>query len=98
MNISYLVLQEASFFFGTNSRSGTACFDKSTMCVIKPHAVAENLAGKILTSIINSEFKITALQMFHLEKANTEEFLEIYKGVVNEYSVSEMCKNMFKNF
>lgn len=84
---------EASFFFGTNSRSGTACFDKSTMCVIKPHAVAENLAGKILTSIINSEFKITALQMFHLEKANTEEFLEIYKGVVNEYSamVDELC-------
>ena len=36
---------------------------------------------------MNSEFKVTALQMFHLEKANAEEFLEVYKGVVNEYSV-----------
>ena len=26
--------------------------------------------------------------MFHLEKANAEEFLEVYKGVVSEYSVS----------
>ena len=36
---------------------------------------------------MNSEFKITALQMFHLEKANAEEFLEVYKGVVTEYKV-----------
>jgi len=42
---------------------------------------------------MNSEFKVTALQMFHLEKANAEEFLEVYKGVVNEYSamVDELC-------
>ncbi len=39
---------------------------------------------------MNSEFEISALQMFRLEKANAEEFLEIYKGVVNEYGVSRL--------
>lgn len=31
-------------------------------------------------------FEISALQMFHMEKANAEEFYEVYKGVVQEYS------------
>eukprot|EP00112_Aurelia_sp_Birch-Aquarium-sp1_P004899 Seg1554.1 transcript_id=Seg1554.1/GoldUCD/mRNA.D3Y31 product="Nucleoside diphosphate kinase 7" protein_id=Seg1554.1/GoldUCD/D3Y31 len=77
--------READFFFGSKKRNGTATFGNSSLCIIKPHAIVEQLAGKVITSIINSEFKITALQMFHLEKANAEEFLEVYKGVVNEY-------------
>eukprot|EP00794_Sanderia_malayensis_P010751 gene10751-11901_t len=86
--------READFFFADASkRCGTARFDSSTLCLIKPHAIVEGLAGKIITSIMNSVFEITALQMFRLEKANAEEFLEVYKGVVNEYSamVNELC-------
>ena len=45
-------------------------------------------AGKIMMAIMDAGFEVTALQMFHLEKANAEEFFEVYKGVVNEYSVS----------
>lgn len=30
-------------------------------------------------------FDISAIQMFHMEKANAEEFYEVYKGVVQEY-------------
>ena len=82
-----ILVQEAEFFFGSKKRKGTATFGNSSLCIIKPHAIAEQLAGKIITSIMNSEFKITALQMFHLEKANAEEFLEVYKGVVTEYKV-----------
>jgi len=85
--------RETSFFFGSKKRQSTATLGSSTLCIIKPHAVAEQLAGKIISSIMNSEFKVTALQMIHLEKANAEEFLEVYKGVVNEYSamVDELC-------
>ena len=79
--------QETRFFFGSNKRQSTATLGSSTLCIIKPHAVTEQLAGKIISSIMHSEFKVTALQMFHLEKANAEEFLEVYKGVVSEYSV-----------
>ena len=31
-------------------------------------------------------FEISAIEMFHMEKANAEEFFEVYKGVVQEYN------------
>ena len=33
------------------------------------------------------------MEMFSLDRANAEEFLEVYKGVVTEYSqmVAELC-------
>ena len=50
------------------------------------------LTGNILNAILDASFQITAIQMFYLERTNAEEFLEVYKGVVPEYSsmVSEM--------
>lgn len=41
--------------------------------------------GAIISQIQNVGFQISAMQMFRLEKANAEEFLEVYKGVVQEY-------------
>lgn len=45
-------------------------------------------AGEIMTSITNEGYQVTAMEMFHMEKANAEEFFEVYKGVVAEYIVS----------
>ncbi len=42
-------------------------------------------AGAILSQIQDAGFQISAMQMFHMEKANAEEFFEVYKGVVQEY-------------
>ena len=42
-------------------------------------------AGSIVNKIVEAGFEIAAIQMFHMEKANAEEFYEIYKGVVQEY-------------
>lgn len=44
------------------------------------------MAGKIIGSILNAGFEISGLEMFHLNTANAEEFLEVYKGVVGEYA------------
>lgn len=44
--------------------------------------------GGILKAIQNEEFVISALQMFRMDKVQSEEFLEVYKGVVSEYPVS----------
>lgn len=79
--------RELEFFFPSqgNPRSGTARLSNCTCCVIKPHAVAEGLAGKIINEILGAGFEISAIQMFHMEKANSEEFYEVYKGVVQEY-------------
>jgi nucleoside-diphosphate kinase len=43
-------------------------------------------AGCIIQKIQDAGFEISALQMFHMEKANAEEFYEVYKGVVQEYA------------
>lgn len=43
------------------------------------------LAGSILSAIVESGFQVSAMKMFHMEKANAEEFYEVYKGVVQEY-------------
>lgn len=37
--------------------------------------------------VLNSGFEISALQMFWLDKPSAEEFLEVYKSVVNDYNL-----------
>ncbi|KAK2540910.1 Nme7 [Columba guinea] len=88
--------QELELFFPSSGGRGpvnSAKFTNCTCCIIKPHAVNEGLAGKIINAIINEGFRISALQMFNMERANVEEFFEIYKGVVAEYveMVTELC-------
>ncbi|XP_058960301.1 nucleoside diphosphate kinase homolog 7-like [Pocillopora verrucosa] len=87
--------REANFFFGDKSFIGknTASFSNCTLCIIKPHAIIQGNTGKIISAITSKGFEISALQMFHLERANAEEFYEVYKGVVNEYQsmVEELC-------
>lgn len=39
--------------------------------------------------IYENNLKITAMKMLYMERGNCEEFLEVYKGVVPEYNVSD---------
>ncbi|XP_059158360.1 nucleoside diphosphate kinase 7-like isoform X2 [Physella acuta] len=80
--------REVEFFFPscakqtfTNCVAAAGC----TLCVIKPHAVKAGLAGKIISAIQDQGFLINTIQLFNIEKANAEEFYEVYKGVVHEY-------------
>jgi hypothetical protein len=43
--------------------------------------------GLLTQEILNAGYNISDMQMFHLDHANAEEFLEVYKGVVPEYHV-----------
>ncbi|XP_020774500.1 nucleoside diphosphate kinase 7 isoform X2 [Boleophthalmus pectinirostris] len=88
--------RELEFFFPSTIGHGllnTANLTDCTCCIIKPHAISEGLTGKILNSIVSAGFEISALEMFNVERANAEEFLEVYKGVVQEYTsmVTELC-------
>ncbi|XP_053915838.1 nucleoside diphosphate kinase 7 isoform X1 [Cuculus canorus] len=88
--------QELELFFPSSGGRGPVNSSKltnCTCCIIKPHAVYEGLAGKIIKAIINEGFQISALQMFNMERANVEEFYEVYKGVTDDYTdmVTELC-------
>ncbi|KAL5004511.1 hypothetical protein ScPMuIL_017967 [Solemya velum] len=80
--------REIDFFFPTvgPTKQNTAQFNDCTCCIIKPHAVLEGLTGQIISAITEANFEVSAIQMFHMEKANAEEFYEVYKGVVQEYN------------
>ena len=66
--------------------------ENSTLCVVKPHAVKEGLAGSIIKDIVAAGFRIGGAMMTTLEIGTAQEFLEVYKGVVAEFAdmTSEM--------
>ncbi|XP_038657988.1 nucleoside diphosphate kinase 7 isoform X7 [Scyliorhinus canicula] len=80
--------RELEIFFPSLGKgpSNTAGCINCTLCIIKPHAIAEGLTGKILDAIEERGFKFSAFQMFNVERVNAEEFFEVYKGVVSEYN------------
>lgn len=58
----------------------------STLCIIKPHAMKQGYAGKIMHDIVTAGFQISALELFYLDRTHAEEHYEIYKGVLPEFS------------
>ncbi|KAJ3316049.1 Nucleoside diphosphate kinase 7 [Boothiomyces sp. JEL0838] len=69
--------------FGTNIPR-TATFKNCTLCIIRPHAILSGKYGPIIKDI-QKHFKISDMELVHLDNRNGEEFLEVYKGVVPEY-------------
>ncbi|KAL2919199.1 hypothetical protein HK105_201474 [Polyrhizophydium stewartii] len=51
-------------------------------------AVNSGLAGKIISMIQDAGFAISDMELFHLDRSNGEDFLEVYKGVVPEYHIT----------
>ncbi|CAH8648784.1 unnamed protein product [Schistosoma guineensis] len=64
---------------------GAALLKNTTLCVIRPHAVSDGLTGKIWSAITEKGFSVTAASLHRLSKADSADFLEVYKGVVQEY-------------
>jgi len=84
---------EIEFFFGPDKAfATTALFNNCTLCVVRPHAFTAH-GGSIVSRILAEGFEISAMQLWHLDKAGAEEFLEIYKGVLPEYHdmVAQLC-------
>ena len=78
--------RESDFVFGEKQRQNTARFRNSTLGIVKPHAVIGGLTGQIIKEISAAGLEITAIQLHNVEKANAQEFYEVYKGVVAEYN------------
>ncbi|XP_011309591.1 nucleoside diphosphate kinase 7 [Fopius arisanus] len=82
--------KEVEMFF-TSAKSekcplkNTATMRNCTCCIIKPHAVQGRLTGDIVCDIQKAGFTISAIQRFHVDPINAEEFLEIYKGVLSDH-------------
>lgn len=51
-----------------------------TLSIIKPDGVARNLVGEVIGRFERANFKIVAMKMVHLSKAETEVFYAVHKG------------------
>ena len=74
--------RELNLFFGSTALPTTAIFNNCTLCVVKPHAF--DRMGQIVDMILADGFEISAMQLYNLTKNITEEFLEVYRGILPE--------------
>ena len=83
----YLQVSELAdmVFHGTSSKalSNSSTLDCCTCCVVKPHAVKARTTGKILEMIIEAGYEVSAMVTMTMDKAQAEEFLEVYKQVIS---------------
>jgi len=87
--------RELDFFFGrNNSLNSTATMGESggTCVIVKPHCVLSGKFGSVLAQIQKCGWTAVAVKLLNFERANAEEFYEVYKEVVQEYDmmVSEL--------
>lgn len=72
---------------------------RKTLAIIKPDAVKDNYIGEIISMISKAGFKIKALKMTHLTKAQAQKFYEVHKDKpfydeLVEYMTSGPCVPM----
>jgi nucleoside-diphosphate kinase len=53
--------------------------NQRTLCIVKPDAVEKRRAGAILARIEESGFRIVAMHMRHLTRAEAEGFYEVHR-------------------
>jgi nucleoside-diphosphate kinase len=53
--------------------------NQRTLCIVKPDAVEKRRAGAILGRIEESGFRILAMRMRHLTRAEAEGFYEVHR-------------------
>lgn len=77
--------RELKIVFNSSIKS-QPILNNSSCLIIKPHAIAEGNAGKIIDIILNEGYEISCMEMFYLDKTTAEEFFEVYKGVLPEFA------------
>jgi nucleoside-diphosphate kinase len=81
------------FFDGDRTFPTTAKLERCTCGIIRPHSTKNGDFAMIIDNIISSGFFITALKMLELNQTSASEFLEVYDGVMPNFTdmVTYMC-------
>ena len=78
--------REIDLVFGTMSPfKTTALLNNCSGAIIKPHAVKAGQAGPIIDQILEEGFEISAMEIFNIDLPTSEEYFEVYKGVLPEF-------------
>ena len=79
-NMAY---QEIKYYFSLKHQPQLS---NCSLLVIKPHIIEEGKAGKMIDIILNEGFEISSMTMIYLDKETAENFFDVYKGFLPEYS------------
>lgn len=72
--------------FGGSKVKNIPQLSNCSCLIIKPHSIMDGEAGGIIDLVLSHGFEISCMEMFYLNKNTTEEFFEVYKGVLPEYA------------
>ncbi|KUF92656.1 Box C/D snoRNA protein 1 [Phytophthora nicotianae] len=86
---SVLEAQQLRSFYFETPHAPTATFEHCTCCVVLPHVIKEGLVGEVVSAIQrDGGVRITAMELFTLDRTTAAEFLEVYEGVVPHFNES----------
>ena len=78
-----MAIQEIKYYFSLKHQPQLS---NCSLLVIKPHIIEEGKAGKLIDIILNEGFEISSMTMIYLDKETAENFFDVYKGFLPEYS------------
>jgi len=78
-----MALQEIKYYFSLKHQPQLS---NCSLLVIKPHIIEEGKAGKLIDIVLNEGFEISSMTMIYLDKETAENFFDVYKGFLPEYS------------
>ena len=75
--------QEINYYFNIKHQPQLS---NCSLLVIKPHIIESGNAGKLIDIVLNEGFEISSMTMIYLDKETAENFFDVYKGFLPEYS------------
>ena len=78
-----LAQQEINYYFSIKHQPQLS---NCSLLVIKPHIIESGNAGKLIDIVLNEGFEISSMTMIYLDKETAENFFDVYKGFLPEYS------------
>ncbi|QQP57124.1 Nucleoside diphosphate kinase 7, partial [Caligus rogercresseyi] len=79
---------DLDFFFSSPHRPRSSALLRNSTCIIvKPHALKAGILPSLISDIQlrADHLTISALETFHLQASQAEEFFEVYKGISEDY-------------
>lgn len=75
--------QEIQYYFSLKHQPQLS---NCSLLVLKPHVIEEGKAGKMIDIVLNEGFEISSMTMIYLDKETAENFFDVYKEFLPEYS------------
>ena len=84
--------KELDLVFGRKSVRLVSSLDRTSLLIIKPHAMKAGNAGKIVKQVVDGGFFILGAMIASLDVQEAAEFYDVYRGVVDEFT--DMVKEL----